>query len=157
MVRDKSHETSLSFNHRGQPLVRQGACSGFHQLSHARLPAVPAIAIHPPYSHYDSLFQSLTHQHGADAVCAAFLLVHGRRALRAYNIALGRHAELLVPLLTDATGAWVDARGGSRDAVSIAADTLVGHLLLADHVRSTGAVNESAGQHQHQAGPPQKQ
>ena len=119
--------------------------------------AVPAIAIHPPASHYDSLFQSLTHQHGADAVCAAFLLVHGRRALRAYNNALGRHADLLVPLLLDATGAWIDARGGSRAAVSIAADTLVGHLLLADHVRSTGGVNEPAGQRQPQVGSHQKQ
>ena len=105
--------------------------------------AVPAIAIHPPDSHYDILFETLTHQHGADAVCAAFLLVHGRRALRAYNLSRGRYADVLVPLLTDAVGTWTDTKGGDRAAVSLAADTLVAHLLAADYSRSSEPANDT--------------
>lgn len=93
---------------------------------------MPAIAIHTPDTHYDLLFETLTRRYGADAVCAAFLLVHGRRALRAYNNARGRYADVLVPLLTDAVGTWADSHGTDRGTVSQAADALVAHLLAAD-------------------------
>lgn len=118
---------------------------------------MPAIAIHPPDNHYDTLFETLIHQHGADAVCAAFLLVHGRRALRAYNLTRGRYPDVLVPLLTDAVGTWTDTRGTDRDTVSRAADSLVAHLLASDYLRSVDATNDPSGHAQHQLGPPQKQ
>ena len=128
---------------------------------------MPAIAIHPPDNHYDTLFETLIHQHGADAVCAAFLLVHGRRALRAYNLTRGRYPDVLVPLLTDAVGTWTDTSGTDRDTVSraadslvahlLAADSLVAHLLASDYLRSVDATNDPSGHAQHQLGPPQKQ
>lgn len=103
------------------------------------------------------MFETLTHQHGTDAVCAAFLLVHGRRALRAYNLTRGRYPDVLVPLLTDAVGTWTDTRGTDRDTVSRAADSLVAHLLAADYLTSAVPANDPSGHAQHQLGPPQKQ
>ena len=118
---------------------------------------MPAIAIHPPDHQYDLLFETLIHQHGADAVCAAFLLVHGRRALRTYNLTHGRNADVLVPLLTDAVGNWADNHGADRGTVSTAADPLVAHLMAAEHRASRDSANDASGHAKHHPGPHQKQ
>lgn len=94
---------------------------------------MPAIAVHPPDPHSDLLFTILTRQHGADQACAAYLRVHGRRALHAYNHALGRELDVLVPLFTAAVGAWVDERAGDRTIVSRAADQLDQCILPIDY------------------------
>ena len=118
---------------------------------------MPAIAIHPPDNHYDILFETLTQQHGSEAVCAAYLLVYARRALRAYNTSRGRYADVLVPLLTDAVGTWAYKNGTDRAKVSQAADTLVAHLITYGHELNTDSANETPGCLSPQLGPPQKQ
>ena len=94
---------------------------------------MPAIAIHPPDPRSDLLFTTLTRQHGADHACAAYLLVHGRRALHAYNHTHGRNLDVLVPLFIAAVGAWVDEHAGDRAIVSKAADQLDQCILPVDY------------------------
>lgn len=118
---------------------------------------MPAIAIHPPDNHYDILFETLTQQHGSEAVCAAFLLVHGRRALRTYNTSRERYDDVLVPILTDAVGTWADKNGTDRATVSQAADTLVAHLITHGHRLNADTTNEPPGRLSPHIGPPQKQ
>lgn len=128
---------------------------GFPLTSAYPLSDVPAIAIHPPDGHHNALFQALIHQHGADTVCVAFLLVHGRQALRAYNYAYGRHNDLLTTLLTDAVGTWADNRLDSRTTVSRAADAVLAHPISADTPTKTCHGCVRSGHHNPHAGTPQ--
>ena len=61
---------------------------------------------------------------------AAYLLVFGRRAIHAYAYDRGADLSLLVPLLNDTVGAWIDANGGSRAEVSAVAQKLDDRMLV---------------------------
>ncbi len=80
----------------------------------------------------------LAREHGIENVSAAYLLVFGRRAIHAYAAAHGQNLALLVPLLADAVGAWIDINGGSRQVVSAAASTIDALMLAHDYAIDTG-------------------
>ena len=67
-------------------------------------------------------------------VSAAYLLVFGRRAIHAYANDRGADLSLLVPLLNDTVGAWIDANGGSRAEVSAVAQKLDDRMLAVDYM-----------------------
>lgn len=73
------------------------------------------------------------HRYGVQNVSAAYLLVFGRRAIHAYCADHGQDLALLVPILVDAVGTWVDTNGGTRGEVSAVAMILDGRMLASDY------------------------
>lgn len=114
---------------------------------------MPATDIHRPDRRHHLTFETLIHRHGADNVCAAQLLVYGRRAIHAYVRKQGGDTAVLLPfppLLTDAVGSWVDQRHGDRAVVSKTADTLDRRMLPFDYSNTPAKKKKSkkrTGQH----------
>lgn len=94
---------------------------------------MPASAIPTPIQRHNLLYETLIHKHGLDNVCAAHLLVYGRRALHSYQHTHGRDLDVLVPFLTAAVGAWIDGQAGDREQVTQVADVMDAHMLTADY------------------------
>ena len=65
----------------------------------------------PPERHAFSA-QLFIHDHGLENVAAAHLLVFGRRAIHEYASARNQDLDLLIPLLQEMVGAWLDTRDG---------------------------------------------
>ena len=95
---------------------------------------MPAIEITKPAERHSLSDNLLIHDHGLANVSAAYLLVFGRRAIHAYANDKGADLSLLVPLLTDTVGAWIDANGGSRAEVSAVAEKLEDRMLPVDYL-----------------------
>ena len=77
--------------------------------------------------------EQLSKTPGLHTLSAAYLLVFGRRALNAYSAERGHDLSLLLPLLVDVVGTWVDANGGNRADISAAAAALDERMLYEDY------------------------
>lgn len=93
---------------------------------------MPATEILKPLDRNAFSDNLLIHEHGIANVSAAYLLVVGRRAIHAYASARGQDLDLLIPVLADTVGLWVDANGGCRKRVSVVAQTLDEMMLRTD-------------------------
>lgn len=100
---------------------------------------MPAIEIPKPIERHSLSDNLLIHDHGLTNVTAAYLLVFGRRAIHAYANDMGADLSLLVPLLTDTVGAWLEANGGCRDTASTVAQKLDDRMLPVDFQAPTEA------------------
>ena len=86
----------------------------------------------PPERHAFSA-QLFIHDHGLENVAAAHLLVFGRRAIHEYASARGQDLELLIPLLQEMAGAWLDTRDGCSGQVATVAQKLDDRMLPVDY------------------------
>ena len=86
----------------------------------------------PPERHAFS-DQMLIHDHRLENVAAAYLLVFGRRAIHEYASARGQDLELLIPLLQEMVGAWIDTRDGCSGQVATVAQKLDDRMLPVDY------------------------
>ena len=93
---------------------------------------IPVEIRKPPGRHAfsDQLF---IHDHGLENVAAAHLLVFGRRAIHEYASARGQDLELLIPLLQEMAGAWLDTRDGCSGQVATVAQKLGDRMLPVDY------------------------
>ena len=91
------------------------------------------VEIRKPPEHHAFSDQRLIHDHGLENVAAAHLLVFGRRAIHEYASARGQDLELLIPLLQEMVGAWLDTRDGCSGQVATVAQKLDDRMLPVDY------------------------
>ena len=77
--------------------------------------------------------QRFIHDHGLENVAAAYLLVFGLRAIHEYASARNKDLDLLIPLLQEMGGAWLDTRDGCSGQVAAAAQKLDDRMLPVDY------------------------